>query len=105
MKKKFVRSQALSVFVVAATVGAFAASPAAALSIVNKDKEENKVLVDEGQKETMKTIPAGKTVKLTDVCKDGCGITGPRGFTRMAKQGDNIVIKNGDVFGDSPSGS
>lgn len=84
--------------VLAAAGALLMASPALALSVTNKDGGAHKIMVDEGASESTHEIPGGKTVDLKDVCKDGCGLTGPRGFTIKAKQGDKLTLTDGDFF-------
>jgi len=88
----------MKTFVIAGAAAVLMASPAFALSVTNNDSTDHKIWVDEGAKEVSKTIPAGKTVNLTDVCKASCGVTGPRGFTADAGQGDKLTLNDGDVF-------
>jgi hypothetical protein len=76
-----------------------AASPAAALTIENQDKAELKVGIDEGNVEHVKTVPAGKSADLSAQCKDGCGLTGPWGFSWMAKPGDKLTFKDAKLDG------
>lgn len=71
------------------------AAPAMALTIENQDAEELKFGIDEGNTEHVETVAAGATGDFTDKCKDGCGLTGPWGFSWMAEPGDTLVIKDG----------
>ncbi len=48
--------------------------------------------VDYGSKEKVETIPAGKDVKFD--CNDGCGVTGPWGFSWKVK-GDDVISSSG----------
>jgi len=64
------------------------AGPAAAVTVKNTSAGEFTIGVDLGDSEKVETIAAGKEVKLD--CKDGCGVTGPWGFSWMAKGGDVI---------------
>ncbi len=73
----------------AATAFALAlAGPAAAVTVKNTSSGEFTIGVDLGNEEKIETIAAGKEVKID--CKDGCGVTGPWGFSWMAKPGDTI---------------
>lgn len=87
------------------TAAAFAAmllaAPALALSIENQDKAELKVGIDEGDTEHVETIAAGKSGDLSAKCKDGCGLTGPWGFSWMAAPGDKLVFKDAKLNGAS----
>ena len=75
------------------------AAPASALTIENQDGAELKVGIDEGNTEHVETIAAGKTGDLTAKCKDGCGLTGPWGFSWMATPGDKLVFKDAKLNG------
>jgi hypothetical protein len=75
------------------------ATPAAALTVENQDKAELKVGIDEGVTEHVEAIAAGKTGDLSAKCKDGCGLTGPWGFSWMAKPGDKLVFNDGKLNG------
>src|SRR5262245_10793422 len=79
-------------FVTAAAAAALTlaiAGPAAAVTIKNTSAGEFTVGVDMGNEEKVETIAAGKDVKVD--CKEGCGITGPWGFSWFAKTGDTIT--------------
>jgi hypothetical protein len=73
------------------------ASAASALTIANDGSKPITVGIDEGMKEHVEKIPAGKTVTLTGECKDGCGLTGPWGYSWMAKSNDKLVFDKGDL--------
>ena len=75
------------------------ATPAAALTIENQDKAELKVGIDEGAAEHVESIAAGKSGDLSAKCKEGCGLTGPWGFSWMAKPGDKLVFNDGKLNG------
>jgi len=75
------------------------AVPALALTIENQDKAEIKVGIDEGNIEHVESIAAGKTGDLSAKCKEGCGLTGPWGFSWMAKPGDKLVFNDGKLNG------
>jgi hypothetical protein len=75
------------------------ATPAAALTIENQDKAELKVGIDEGNVEHVETIPAGKSGDLSAKCKQGCGLTGPWGFSWMAQPGDKLTFKDAKLDG------
>ncbi len=85
-----------SMFALAATL---IAAPALALTVENQDKAELKVGIDEGDKEHVETIAAGKTGDLSAKCKDGCGLTGPCGFSWMAAPGEKLVFKDAKLNG------
>ena len=77
-------------FAIAASV-AFAA-PAYAVTVENKSAEAVKIGIDYGAKEEVQDVAAQKSVKFD--CPDGCGVTGPWGFSWMA-QGDDTISTNG----------
>ena len=68
------------------------ASPALAVTVKNTSSGEFTIGVDMGNEEKVETIAAGKEVKLD--CKAGCGVTGPWGFSWMAK-GDDTISSDG----------
>ena len=68
------------------------ASPAFAVNVRNTSSGEFTIGVDMGSSEKIETIAAGKSVELD--CKNGCGVTGPWGFSWMAK-GDDTISSNG----------
>lgn len=78
---------------------ALMAAPAMALTIENQDAEELTFGIDEGNVEHVETVAAGETGDFTDKCKEGCGLTGPWGFSLMAAPGDTLVIKDGTPEG------
>lgn len=82
----------------AAATAAFALAmtgSASAVTVKNTSAGEFTIGVDFGNEEKIETIPAGKEVKLD--CKDGCGVTGPWGFSWMAK-GDDVISSNGQAL-------
>jgi hypothetical protein len=72
-----------------ATAFLLMAGPAAAVTVKNTSNAEITIGVDWGSKEKVEKIPAGKSV--TFECKDGCGVTGPWGFSWKASGDDEIV--------------
>ena len=65
------------------------AAPALAVTVKNTSKGEFTIGVDLGSSEKVETIGAGKSVEVD--CPDGCGVTGPWGFSWMAKGNDTIT--------------
>lgn len=65
------------------------AGPAAAVTVKNTSSGEFTIGVDLGNTEKVETIAAGKEVKVD--CPEGCGVTGPWGFSWFAKGGDTIT--------------
>ena len=74
-------------------------APAMALTIENQDADELKFGIDEGETEHVETVAAGQTGDFADKCKDGCGLTGPWGFSHMASSGDSLTFKDGKLNG------
>lgn len=72
----------------AAAVALAMTGPASAVTVKNTSSGEFTIGVDLGNEEKVETIAAGKEVKVE--CKDGCGVTGPWGFSWFAKPGDTI---------------
>lgn len=72
----------------AAAVALAMAGPAYAVTVKNTSAGEFTIGVDLGNEEKVETIAAGKEVKVE--CKEGCGVTGPWGFSWFAKPGDTI---------------
>ena len=64
------------------------AGPAAAVTVKNTSDVEITIGIDRGAKESTKTVGAGKSAKFD--CPDGCGVTGPWGFSWMAAGDDEI---------------
>lgn len=71
---------------------ALAGPAAAAVTVKNTSSGEFTIGVDLGSQEKVETIAAGKEVKVD--CPDGCGITGPWGFSWKVK-GDDVISSNG----------
>lgn len=86
---KLLTAAAASALALAMTV------PASAVTVKNTSAGEFTIGVDFGNSEKIETIGAGKEVKLD--CKDGCGVTGPWGFSWMAK-GDDVISSNGQAL-------
>jgi hypothetical protein len=76
-------------FAAAAAAFVLLAAPAAAVTVKNNSNAEITIGVDWGSKEKVETIPAGKSVTVE--CKEGCGVTGPWGFSWKASGNDEIV--------------
>lgn len=71
---------------------------ASALTISNKDSKEHTIGVDLGNKESVHKVPAGGNVTFKSECNDGCGITGPWGYSWLAKTGDEIAFNNKELM-------
>ena len=76
----------------AATALVLIAGPAAAVTVKNTSNAEITVGVNWGNKTKVETVAAGKSVSFES--KDGCGVTGPWGFSWMAK-GDDVIPTDG----------
>ncbi|MCC7251714.1 hypothetical protein [Hyphomicrobium sp.] len=75
------------------------ATPAAALTIENQDAAELKFGIDEGEVEHVESVAAGKSGDFSAKCKNGCGLTGPWGFSWMANAGDKLTFKDAKLNG------
>jgi hypothetical protein len=80
----------------------FMAGHASALTITNKSSKEQTIGIDMGDKERTEKIDAGKSVTISDECKDGCGFTGPWGYSWMAKSGEDFAFDETNLI---PAGS
>jgi hypothetical protein len=65
------------------------AGPAAAATVKNTSDSEITIGIDHGDKEKVEKVPAGGSAKLD--CKEGCGVTGPWGFSWMVSEGDTVT--------------
>ena len=72
-----------------------AAGPAFAVTVKNNSNVEITIGVDLGSSEKVETIGAGKSVVID--CPDGCGVTGPWGFSWMAS-GNDIITSDGTAL-------
>lgn len=61
-----------------------------ALTVNNKSDKEISIGLDQGDKETVHKIAAGKSMTFKSECDDHCGVTGPWNFSKWAKTGDTI---------------
>lgn len=66
---------------------------ASALTITNMGAKEATIGVDMGNKETVEKVAANGSVSLKN-CVSGCGITGPWGYSWMAKDGEDFAFKD-----------
>ena len=72
--------------------GFLLAAPASAVTVENTSGNAFKIGVDYGNEEEVKDLAANKSAEFD--CPDGCGVTGPWGFSWMA-QGDDRLSSNG----------
>jgi hypothetical protein len=71
-------------------------SSAFALTVINRDKQEITIGVDSGNKEEVQKVPAGKSLNLGKFCaQDGCGISGPWGYSVLANANDTVIYSDG----------
>jgi hypothetical protein len=70
----------------------FLTSAASAVTVKNTSDKEITIGVDMGNEEKTQTIGAGESAQLD--CKQQCGVTGPWGFSWMAK-GDATMSSDG----------
>ena len=73
----------------ALAVLALTATAASAVTVVNKDAKDHKIAITWANKQKVETIRAGKSLKFD--CPEDCGVTGPWGFSWMAKGNDTIA--------------
>lgn len=66
---------------------------ASAVTVKNTSDKEITIGVDRGAEESVEKIAPGKSAQLE--CKEQCGLTGPWGFSWMAK-GDATISSNGE---------
>jgi hypothetical protein len=62
-----------------------------ALTISNTSDKEVAIGLDMGDKEAVHKIAGGKSVTFKNECDNACGVTGPWGFSKMAKTGETIT--------------
>lgn len=67
-------------------------SAASAVTVKNTSDKEITIGIDKGNDEKTQKIGAGESVQLE--CKEQCGVTGPWGFSWMAK-GDATISSDG----------
>lgn len=70
---------------------------ASALVVTNKTGAEANIGVDMGNTERVETIAAGGTVDLSKDCAAACGVTGPWGYSRMVKTGEDFAFDENGV--------
>ena len=58
------------------------------MTVKNDSGKQVSIGVDYGNKEQVKKIDAGQSASFD--CKDDCGVTGPWGFSWMARGNDTI---------------
>jgi len=77
--------------IAASLVGiSIAAIPVAALTVKNNAGQDITIGVDTGATEQVYKVPAKGSVDVKEDCSEGCGLTGPWGFSRMVTENDAI---------------
>ncbi len=66
------------------------ATGAHALTVNNTSSKEISIGLDQGEKESVHKLAAGKSVTFKNECDNHCGVTGPWNFSWWAKTGDTI---------------
>ena len=61
-----------------------------ALTVNNTSSNEISIGLDQGDKESVHKIAAGKSVTFKNECDNHCGVTGPWNFSWWAKTSDVI---------------
>lgn len=84
-------------FLALAAATSLFAGPALAVTVSNDSDKEITIGIDRGSSENVQQVAAGKSVNLD--CKEGCGVTGPWGFSWMA-QGNDSFKTNGRSLND-----
>ncbi len=79
----------LNVIPAALAALAVSATAATAVTVTNTDSKSHKIGISWGHKQAVQKVGAGKSVKFD--CPDDCGVTGPWGFSWMAKGNDTIT--------------
>jgi hypothetical protein len=92
---------------IAASAGAMLlfTGSAMALTVTNKDSKEHTIGADAGNSETVHKIAAGATLDLKKDCPEGCGLTGPWGFSWLAKNGEAVTFDSKGISPGAKSGS
>lgn len=85
----------LKAALIASSVALAMTTGAHALTINNKSANEISIGLDQGDKESVHKIAAGKSVTFKNECDNHCGVTGPWNFSWWAKTGD-VIDTNGE---------
>lgn len=83
----------LKTAIAAAAALLFTSGAVSALTITNKSTKESTIGVDMGNTEAVEKVPANGSVSIKN-CASGCGITGPWGFSWMAKDGEDFAFND-----------
>lgn len=76
---------------------ALSAAPALALTITSNDAQEQTIGLDMGNTESVHAIKPGGSVTFKSECDEGCGVTGPWGYSWMAKTGEDFSFKGKEL--------
>lgn len=77
-----------------------------ALTVENKSEKEIAVGLDAGNQERVEKIGAGKSASIPEFCaKDGCGVSGPWGYSILTRPGDTITYNKSGAKLSSANGS
>lgn len=79
----------LIVFSASLAALALQATAAAAVTVTNTDSKDHKIAITWAKKQTVEPVAAGKSIKFD--CPEDCGVSGPWGFSWMAKGNDTIT--------------
>ena len=83
----------LKVFATSCAAVLLLTTAASAVTVKNTSDKEIAIGVDRGAEESVQKIAPGQSAQLD--CKEQCGVTGPWGFSWMAK-GDMTISSNGE---------
>jgi hypothetical protein len=79
----------LNVLSAALAALALSATAASAVTVTNTDSKDHKIAISWAKKQTVEPVAAGKSIKFD--CPEDCGVSGPWGFSWMAKGNDTIT--------------
>lgn len=79
----------------ALTALALTATAASAVTVKNIDSKDHTIAITWANKQKVQTVKAGKSAKFD--CPDDCGVSGPWGFSWMAKGKDVITTDGKDL--------
>ncbi|MBN8912099.1 MAG: hypothetical protein J0H65_08585 [Rhizobiales bacterium] len=79
----------------ALTALALTATAASAVTVKNIDSKDHNIAITWANKQKVETVKAGKSAKFD--CPDDCGVSGPWGFSWMAKGNDTITTDGKDL--------
>lgn len=79
----------------ALTALALTATAASAVTVKNVDSKDHKIAITWANKQNVETVGAGKSLKFD--CPEDCGVSGPWGFSWMAKGNDTITTDGTDL--------